>query len=277
MQRQDAGSRLTDLTDAEREDETFKADLAARLDGRQKVADRNITIAVKRSHLGAPCIKTEDIGRSSDPAEGDELVDLPRAKPLDIEGIARDEMLQPFEALCRAFEAVGTASHRLALGPGCRCAAFGTCLGKDKPGAFGGPRFGKHPHHLRDHIASPLDHHPVANTDILAADFILVMKRRVGDNNTADGDGFKPRHRCQRAGTPDLDVDGVQQGFGLFGGEFMRQRPARRTRHLAKPGLVIMPVDLVDDPVNVIAKIGPCRADLAIDRQQARHIIAAPR
>ena len=276
MQRQDARRRLADLADAKREDEPFKPDLASRLDGRQKVADRNITIAVKFGHFGAPGRKAEDVGRSSDPAELDELVDLAGAKPLDIEGIARDEMLQPFEALSRAFEAVGTASHRLALGPVCRCPAFRTCLGENKLGAFGGPRLRNHPHNLRDHITGPLDHHPVADTDVLAANFILVVKRRVRDNNAPDGDRCKTRHRCERAGPPDLDVDGVQQRLGLLGGKFVRQRPARRARHLAKPGLIIMSVDLVDDTVNIIAEIGPRRANLAIDCQKVGHFIATP-
>ena len=88
----------------------------ARLDGGKQIADRQLAIAVEFGQLVAARRQPEDVGRAADPATPDELVDLARAKPLDVEGVSRDEMFQPFEPLRRAVEAVGAAADGLALG-----------------------------------------------------------------------------------------------------------------------------------------------------------------
>ena len=137
-------------------------------------------------------------------------------------------MLQPFEPLRRAVEAVGAAADGLALGTRCRRAAFGAAVGEDEFGASGGPPVGEDADDLRDHVAGALDHHMVADADVLAADLVLVVQCRVGDDDPADGDRRQPRHRRQRACPPDLDVDGVENRFCLLGRKFVRQRPARR-------------------------------------------------
>ena len=185
-------------------------------------------------------------------------------------------MLQPFQALRRAFEAVCAAAHSLAFRADGGGPAFGAAVRKDEFGAVHRPGAGDHPHHLRDHIAGPLDHHPVAHADVLAADFVLVMQRGVGHHHPADGHRFKPGHRGQGAGAAHLDVDGVQYGLGLFCRKLVRQSPPRRPRDLAQPVLIIMPVDLVDDAVDVIAEVRTRSADGSIGRQQPGHVWTSP-
>ena len=87
------------------------------------------------------------------------------------------------------------------------------------------------------------------------------MQCGVRHDHPADSDRLQPCHRGERAGTADLYVDGVEHGLGLFRGKFMGKGPSRRARHLSQPVLEIMPVDLVDDAVDVIAEIRPRGAD----------------
>ena len=86
-------------------------------------------------------------------------------------------------------------------------------------------------------------------------------------DDAADRDRLQPRHRRQRAGAADLDVDAVQDGGRLLGREFVRHRPARAARDEAEPLLQVEPVDLVDDAVDVVAERGAARLDLAVERE----------
>ena len=55
-----------------------------------------------------------------------------------------------------------------------------------------------------------------------------------------------------------------QPGLGLFGGEFMGQRPARCAADHAQALLPVAAVHLVDDAVDVIGQIGALGADLGM-------------
>ena len=101
------------------------------------------------------------------------------------------------------------------------------------------------------------------------------MQCNVGDNHAADGDGLQPPDRGQLAGPPDLNVDRFQRRFGLFRGKFMRNRPARSLGDKPQTLLPIEPVHLIDDPVNVIRKIGALRLDVAIMAKDRRNILQA--
>ena len=63
-----------------------------------------------------------------------------------------------------------------------------------------------------------------------AGDFLCVVERCISHRDTADEHGFETRNGRQRAGSADLDVDVVDDGGGLLGGKFMRDRPAWRLR-----------------------------------------------
>ena len=87
-------------------------------------------------------------------------------------------------------------------------------------------------------------------------DLVAVVERDVGDDHPADADRRQPPDRGQFAGPPDLDVDRLEHGLGLLGGEFVRQAPARRAADLAEPLLPVEPVDLIDHPVDVVGQVG---------------------
>ena len=128
--------------------------------------------------------------------------------------------------------------------------------------------------------------HPVADPDVLAAadfaaaavapgDVILVVQRRVGDDDTAHRYRRQSRHRAERAGTADLDVDRLEPRPGQFGREFMRDGPARRGRAEPQPLLQVEPVDLVDHTVDVIAQRRALFLDLAVEGNQLCRGVAA--
>src|SRR5918911_451707 len=75
---------------------------------------------------------------SPQPSRSSSFVAL-RAEPLDVEGVARDEMLQPLDGLRRADEAARAAAHRVLLaGAGVdlahRMAAAGGADGREHVG-----------------------------------------------------------------------------------------------------------------------------------------------
>ena len=128
--------------------------------------------------------------------------------------------------------------------------------------------FQHHADNLRNHVAGALHDHRVANAHILARNFVLIVQRRIGDDDAADRHRIEPRHRRQRAGAPDLDFDVAQdRAGGLFGGEFMRVGPAWRARDKAKALLKREVVDLVDHAVDVVAQVRAAAFDIAEMRQ----------
>ena len=98
------------------------------------------------------------------------------------------------------------------------------------------------------------------------------MEGGVADDDAADGDGQQARDRRQRAGAADLDVDRLDLRRRALGGELVGERPARGRRAEAEAGLVVEPVDLVDDAVDVVAEGGA----LALDRAVVGDISATP-
>ena len=94
------------------------------------------------------------------------------------------------------------------------------------------------------------------------------MQSRVGDHNTAHRHRRQTRDRRQRAGPADLDLDLFENCRGLLGGEFVGNCPTRGAGNKAQPLLPVEPVNLVDDPVDIIAQHCPLRLDIAIDGDQ---------
>ncbi len=132
---------------------------------------------------------------------------------------------------------------------------------------------------MRNHVAGPLDHHGIADPDIAAVaqllavaadalDVVLIVQRDVLHDDAADADRLQFADRRERAGAPDLDLDIAERSRGAFGREFMRNRPARRTRHEAEALLPVDPVDLVNDAVDIVVELGALLLDLAMERDQ---------
>ena len=188
-------------------------------------------------------------------------------------------MFQPFHRLRRADQPAGAAAHRIARLAHRVRATVGAGLGKGEgqggrraPGQIDRGNF-------RDHVTRAVNLHPVTHPDIRTApdrftlavapgDVILVVQRRVRNDDAPHGDRAQPRHRRQRAGAADLDVDRQQPGPGQLGGKLVRQSPARGGGAKPEAALQRQIVDLVNHAVDIVAKAGALRLDPAVVCQQ---------
>ena len=84
----------------------------------------------------------------------------------------------------------------------------------------------QHTHNLRDNITGALNDHTIANANIFASNLICIMQRRILHHDTADRYRLQLGDRRQRARAPDLNINIIELGGGLFGREFMRDSPA---------------------------------------------------
>jgi hypothetical protein len=122
-------------------------------------------------------------------------------------------------------------------------------------------------------VARAAHHHRVALPDVLAADLVLVVQRRVHDRGAAHEDRLQARDGRDGAGAAHLEFDVEQFGGRFLGGEFVRDGPARRARDEAQLLLVGVAVDLVDDAVDVVGKLRAPGAGFRVELEQARHTL----
>ena len=130
------------------------------------------------------------------------------------------------------------------------------------------PLIGDDAEHLRNDVAGALDGHRVADADIVALDLFFVVQGRVLHHDAAHRHRLELGDRGERAGAADLDLDVLDDGGRLLGGEFVRDRPARSARHEAKPRLPVEAVDFVDHAIDVVVERGAFGLDLAVELQQ---------
>ena len=87
---------------------------APRVDRVEQIARRGLAetlpVAQRRAFLPFARAKGEDVGRRADEALPEEELDLLVAEPLDVEGVARCEVLQTLDRLRRADEMAGAAA-----------------------------------------------------------------------------------------------------------------------------------------------------------------------
>ncbi len=212
----------------------------------------------------------EDVGGRPDALVGVELLDLLLAQALDVEGEARDEMLQPLLGLRRADETAGAAAHDAAAGFVAVGLAHGvaTADGANLGELVGRGLLGTLVEHraddLRDDVTGALDDDGVADAHVLAADLVFVVQRGVGDDDAADVDRLEPCDGRERAGAANLDFNAAQDCGRLLGGELVGDGPTRRARDEAKAVLQIEAIDLVDDAVDVVAELGALLTDAVV-------------
>ena len=202
----------------------------------------------------------EDVGRRLDQPVVVEGFDVLLAQTLDVEGVARDEMLEALDPLRRADQPAGAAPDRILLaGIGIDLARGVAAAGRADVGKLESfralrPLLLNHAENLRNDVAGALHDHRVADADVLARDLVLVMQRGVLHHDAADGHRIELGDGRERAGASDLDVDVAQDGGRLLGGEFVGDGEARRARDEAEPLLEIEPVELVDDAVDIVVE-----------------------
>ena len=248
-----------DMADPQPEQQPRGVGFTARFHRFQQIIHRALLPPVEREDVLAALLEAEDVGGTFEPAEREELVDRLLAQTVDVERPATDEMLKPFRAL-RGTDKTACATHiDLALFRHRLAAAFGAMVGEVEGLALGLRR--EVIHKLWNNIARALDHHAVARTHAQPFDFVAIVQRDIGHRHTADEDRGEPPDRGQLARPPDLNVDALERGLGLLGGEFMRQRPARRLGDETEALLVVEPVDLVDHAVDFIRQVGPRGGD----------------
>ena len=98
------------------------------------------------------------------------------------------------------------------------------------------------------------------------------MQACVGHNNAANAYRDKTGNRGQCACTANLYINILQNGCGLFCGEFMGNGPAWNATKLPQPILPIIAVNLIYHPVNLIIKFVPLRCDRIIMEQQSFYV-----
>jgi hypothetical protein len=264
----------------------------ARLDGGQQIGHRRLAIAVQRQQLRAVTGQGENVGGLADQLQVEELLQLLWPQPVDVERLARHEQLEVAQALERTAELPAAPAHHI-FGLVRSVAAHGRR--GQRAGADVGEREGlaawlapvqQHIHDLRDHIARALHHHMVAGPQVLAAphrpatgavqgapgDEVLIVQGGIGHHHAPHAHRAQARHRREGAGAAHLDVDGIEDRDRPLGRKLVGDGPAGKPRDDPQPCLKPKVIDLVDHPVDVIAKFRPADAQAAIVRQKPGRI-----
>ena len=202
-------------------------------------------------------VEPEDVAGLADQPVLPERGDVLLAEPLDVEAVARRR---------NASAARPPARRRSAR----RCSAAPPCPPR-APRGCRRPGNGRGTHRARHRagggrarppticgITSParctMTVSPIRTS--LRADLVLVVQGGALHDDAADRHRLQHRDRGQRALPADRDHDVAHHGLRLLGGEFVRDRPARRAAAHAEPALQCEVVDLVDDAVDVVGQLG---------------------
>ena len=257
--------RLSHLADTEREQEPGQRGLTRLGERSQQVVRRLLPHAIESGERRS--VELEEISRRLHEIGVHQLLHQPLAETLDIEGAARGEVAQPLLALRAATIAAGTTRH---CGFGITLhgrAADRTVAGQTHFARVGRPAVEQHPRHFGDHVACAPYHDRIADAQSLALDLVDVVQGRIADGHAADEHRFETRHRRERTGASDLESDLAHHGKRLVGGEFVGDRPTRRTRDEAERPLRRQIVDLVDDPVDLVGQARPTRTERCVVRE----------
>ena len=177
--------RLADLTNAERIDKTLEHDGAALVDGSHQLLHRLFAPTVALFDFVGVLFQTEKIGGAPDHPLRPELFNVLCAKPFNVEGVARHEMLEPFNRLRLTDQPARAAAHRLTGLAHRGRSAFGADFGKDIGFCARRAALQQHLNHLRDHVARALHDDAVANADIKRRDDIFVVQRGALNDHAA--------------------------------------------------------------------------------------------
>ena len=185
-------------------------------------------------------------------AEFDQALDVAIAEALDVHHAAAGEMQDGLGALRAARKTAGATRHRLARLAHRMRAADRAGIRHRKGLRVGRATLGDDADHLGNDIAGTTHDHRVADAEAaLALDFVGVVQSRVGHRNAADEHRLQTRHRRQRAGAADLDVDRLDHGQRFLRRIFVRHRPARLARTESEALLQFEAIDLVHHAIDI--------------------------
>ena len=257
MQGQQFGACFADLADAEGVDQPVQRNSASVVDRRHQVVDRLLAPAFALRKFCRTVVQSENICRRGNQPILQKGNDMPGAETLDIEGVARHEVLQPLDILGRADQATGATADRFAFRPD-GVAAAGRAGFRENIGLRAvRPLVEQHLDYLGNDVAGALDDDGVAFPDLPALDLVFIVQSRPRDHDAADSDRGQIGNRRQRPGAADLDGDFVQHGLRPFRRELVGGGPARRAADHAEARLPVEPVHFVDDAVDIVGQGRP--------------------
>src|SRR5205823_13423515 len=112
---------------------------------------------------------------------------------------------------------IDTAGGRLPRLPHQVCATFGAALRHVPGAARRRPLLFHDADDLGDDVAGALDDDVVPRPHIFASYLILVVQRGAANRHPTDLDRRQPGDRGDGAGSPDIDLDVLDDGLGLLG------------------------------------------------------------
>jgi hypothetical protein len=107
-----------------------------------------------------------------------------------------------------------------------------------------------------DDLSCFFDVNVISHTDVLAGDLLEVMQGGARNGGTAEKDGIEFGDGGNNPAAANLKGDGVEAGFGLFGGVFVSDGPARGFFGGEKNALLIEAVDLDNGSIGGKGKLG---------------------
>ena len=112
-----------------------------------------------------------------------------------------------------------------------------------------------HADDLRNDVAGTLHPHGIANSNVLAADFVFIVQGGPTHRDAGDAHGVKHRGRGQRAGAAHVEGDVLNDGDALLRRELEGDGPARMVRGAAECLLQRQIVDFHDNSVRLVIQV----------------------
>ena len=265
--RQLLGGRLTNVTNPERKQKSGERRGLRLTDTIEQVLRRLFGHArqIRQRHQTEPI----QVGGRVHQIVFDELINQLVPEALDVHGAALRKVQQRLFALCRTVQPASTTSNRLPLQSHNGGIALRAARRHDKPDRVNGAIGEHHRRDLRDDIARTPDHNGVANLEVLAPQFVLVMQGRIRYRGAADKHRLQSCNGCDRAGAPDLHVDAKQHGGGFLGGKLVGNGKTWRARDESELFLQPQIVDFVDNAIDVEGQARSRFTNAAIVFEQA--------
>ena len=212
-----------DVQDAQAENEPPERPRFARLDCGQEVGDALFAHAREAGELGD--VEPVDVGEVAREFPLHEQLDHRLAEVLDVHCAARGEVFQPPLEL-RGARTVDTPQGDLPFIAHDRPAARRAGGGHGKNAFRAGAPLLADFHDGGDDFARFFHHHEVADADVFAGDFLLVVQSRTRNGAAAHEYRLQLGHGGEHAGAAHLHGDVAQERLGLLGLVFVGHRPA---------------------------------------------------